>query len=601
MAALPARAPCASVAPAARSPAPASAVPPLRRGPPAPGAPAPWRRSRVRAAAGPMSAAQLETKLSLASSIGKLDLSDCGLEELPAGVCAIDGLEELSLSGNRLRTLPESIGGLTQLKKLGLAGNCLEELPESIGRLTALDGLWLHGNCLRALPDSIGDLGSLSAVNLSGNFLTRLPASIGRLARLESLGLAGNELEALPESIGALSRLQAVSLHGNRLVSLPASFAGLTALQSASLQGNRLASLPEDLSGLASLLTLNVADNALAALPASLAHLPRLAVLVAYGNRLGSLPPGLLAAPALRQAWLEGNPLDAAAVAAAAADVGPLVKALGLDASQVAGLPADAAGRLSAGPLRTSAICPAPSGATHGYLKVAAGPGQAPRAERVLVVAMGSAPGDPNWAGLLRRTREEMEQRGTPGADFDVMYVVDPHRAWYGGGDADGAGLDHYRGAVARAAAEYRGTVTLGDSMGGSACLLMSDLADVSLAFTPQTQLTECSIRPGRPREWLARVGEACRERVAEAGRAGRQVRVLTGSWKHDLDQARFVEDLEGVDLEVFSFDSHRLAKWLDSQGRLAPIVASGIAAAATGERLPSAGTPAGVRLSNLL
>lgn len=47
--------------------------------------------------------------------------------------------------------------------------------------------------------------------------------------------------------------------------------------------------------------------------------------------------------------------------------------------------------------------------------------------------------------------------------------------------------------------------------------------------------------------------------------------------------------------VQVFSLDSHRLAHYLDSQGRLAAIVEEGIAAA-LGMRSPTA-----VRLTNLL
>lgn len=117
-------------------------------------------------------------------------------------------------------------------------------------------------------------------------------------------------------------------------------------------------------------------------------------------------------------------------------------------------------------------------------------------------------------------------------------------------------------------------------------------------------------------------------------------MRVCTGSWQHDLSQARVVEDIPGVDLEVgsaggssvasiekesilrlgqllisrvalalfdcsrhepapclqvFPFDSHRLAKWLDSQGRLEVLVEDAICTAL------GSGRPQRVRLANLL
>ena len=73
------------------------------------------------------------------------------------------------------------------------------------------------------------------------------------------------------------------------------------------------------------------------------------------------------------------------------------------------------------GALRSSATTS--SGSGNG----AVGPGRA----KVLVVSFGSAPGTPNWGGVLSRvgkTAETPEQ-----ADFDVVYIVDPFRSWYQG------------------------------------------------------------------------------------------------------------------------------------------------------------------------
>ena len=49
----------------------------------------------------------------------------------------------------------------------------------------------------------------------------------------------------------------------------------------------------------------------------------------------------------------------------------------------------------------------------------------------MLVVAFGSAPGVPNWAGLLSRMRTSAQD---PAHEcFDVLYVVDPARSWFNG------------------------------------------------------------------------------------------------------------------------------------------------------------------------
>eukprot|EP00967_Tisochrysis_lutea_P063111 scaffold81314_cov21-Tisochrysis_lutea.AAC.1 len=57
----------------------------------------------------------------------------------------------------------------------------------------------------------------------------------------------------------------------------------------------------------------------------------------------------------------------------------------------------------------------------------------------LLVVAFGSAPGTPNWAGLLSRLYKAAQSEAE--RDFDVLCVVDPARSWFGGLDADGGVL----------------------------------------------------------------------------------------------------------------------------------------------------------------
>ncbi len=51
--------------------------------------------------------------------------------------------------------------------------------------------------------------------------------------------------------------------------------------------------------------------------------------------------------------------------------------------------------------------------------------------ERVLVVSFGSAPGVPNWGGLLPRVRKAAQEPAHH--CFDVLYVVDAARSWYSG------------------------------------------------------------------------------------------------------------------------------------------------------------------------
>lgn len=54
------------------------------------------------ASALPQEDASIRVKIMLAESSGRLDLSECGLQAVPAAVFELEGLEELSLAGNQL-------------------------------------------------------------------------------------------------------------------------------------------------------------------------------------------------------------------------------------------------------------------------------------------------------------------------------------------------------------------------------------------------------------------------------------------------------------------------------------------------------------------
>jgi Leucine-rich repeat (LRR) protein len=390
-------------------------------------------------------------------------------------------MQELSLAGNMLRELPEELGGLTSLRKLQLSGNRLKALPDSLCGLSQLEvivflaaqlpslktvahnhattfpqGLWIHGNLLKHLPADFGALGALRTMSAVGNHLEALPESLGALQQLRELELAGNRLRGLPATLGALGALQKLTLNGNALGQLPDALGGLTALSTLALQANELTHLPASIASMAQLKELNLADNRLAALPEG-GLPPALHALWLYGNELSRLPRSILAIPTLRGAcdsdgavsaamtcmlrrvacavdaelWAEANPLGAECVAglvAALARLPPERKlVVGLDTAQAAHVDAEsieAAGKR----LQVAEI----AGAGRGYFKLSRAPGCETSSEgRALVVSFASAPGVPNWGGLLPRVRKAAtspEQEA-----FDILYVVDPERAWYNG------------------------------------------------------------------------------------------------------------------------------------------------------------------------
>lgn len=77
-------------------------------------------------------------KAAAAEKATELDLSELGLEMLPASIGSLVVLQGLDLSYNRLTTLPAWIRRLTRLRSLDLHNNQLTSLPPQIGRLVEL-------------------------------------------------------------------------------------------------------------------------------------------------------------------------------------------------------------------------------------------------------------------------------------------------------------------------------------------------------------------------------------------------------------------------------------------------------------------------------
>lgn len=402
------------------------------------------------------------------------------LESLPGELGALTALTQLSLSGNRLRELPASIGGLVHLQELSCAGNQLQALPSSIGGLAGLSKLHLHGNLLRcdpvlALACAACHLGTMRCwqprafpcVLLAPHPPTH---TIPHPHTMQGAARKRQRADALG---GALPAGQPAPGPPARPAGRPASAAGpvcgrLRPGSSAGIAGG----------GAGAGVAVSLWQPAAPPVPGAAAGgwmgkpggmVGCMGATGASGLGVCASPPqnnqedlalcGLICrpehttdtqAPKLKTLWLEGNPLTPEAVAAL---LGALpssgVTALGLDERQLGQLPlaqrealVEAAGRK----LRVSRAVPAPSGSTSGgggsspgYFKLepapaaasAAGNGSSRPNTEVLVVSFGSAPGTPNWGGLLKKVRaaavDPQEQ------NFDVLYVVDPHRSWYRG------------------------------------------------------------------------------------------------------------------------------------------------------------------------
>uniref|UniRef100_A0A7N0T5M9 Leucine-rich repeat-containing N-terminal plant-type domain-containing protein n=1 Tax=Kalanchoe fedtschenkoi TaxID=63787 RepID=A0A7N0T5M9_KALFE len=190
--------------------------------------------------------------INMLSNLISLDISDCGLAQLPQTLpfFNLTSLTHIDLSGNKfsssmptwlsnassLEVIHISFSGLVgripgiafqnmcSLRIIDLEQNSLKSgLVELIDTLancsnSSMRVLHLQGNRLEEyLPESLGRLRNLNNIDLSFNFLFgSIPTSIGTLANLESINLYDNLMNGtIPESLGQLEGLHYLDIGGS--------------------------------------------------------------------------------------------------------------------------------------------------------------------------------------------------------------------------------------------------------------------------------------------------------------------------------------------------------------------------------------------------
>ncbi|MFA6100310.1 MAG: leucine-rich repeat domain-containing protein [Patescibacteria group bacterium] len=112
-----------------------------------------------------------------------LDLSNQGLENIPASTFDQQNLEELNVSNNRLTSaIQAEIRKLKNLRVLKASNNQMTGVPAEIGQLQNLEVLDLSNNQLTGLPNELANLKKLKTLNLSGNQYSKQDLDIIRQA-----------------------------------------------------------------------------------------------------------------------------------------------------------------------------------------------------------------------------------------------------------------------------------------------------------------------------------------------------------------------------------------------------------------------------------
>ena len=136
------------------------------------------------------------------TGLTRLDLSNCGLTELPPEIGTLSSLEFLNLGKNPLSTLPDTFTGLTSLRILFFLACEFTVVPEILGQMRSLYMLSFKANKVREVPAAALSP-KLGWLILSDNQIERLPDTIGKCTGMRKLLLAGNRLtnEGLPDSM----------------------------------------------------------------------------------------------------------------------------------------------------------------------------------------------------------------------------------------------------------------------------------------------------------------------------------------------------------------------------------------------------------------
>ncbi|PSC70886.1 small GTP-binding [Micractinium conductrix] len=180
-----------------------------------------------------------------------LDLDNC-LEEVPAGLSRLTGLQELLISRDELSytgfEVPAELGKLTALTRLELVRCCSHPLPPELGRLSRLRLLNLEGSDLFETPNNLAHVLSsmvnLEELDLGGCNLLDVPSSLLLLTSLTTLSLDNSfasqawstqTWEDKLSCLGSLHRLMYLELTECDLPVVPRSVAGLRKLETLKL------------------------------------------------------------------------------------------------------------------------------------------------------------------------------------------------------------------------------------------------------------------------------------------------------------------------------------------------------------------------------
>lgn len=225
----------------------------------------------------------------------KLDLSFCGITQIPDFVFKLPKLRELNyLRCNKLQKTPDSFSHLQNIEKLSIYINVKKPSLDGIHRLTALKTLILQGN-IEHLPQSVYEIPNLEHLELFDTRIPTLSADVRKLTKLKKVSIwqplflsddkpVPLHLNEIFEHLSQCKSLKALHLNKNGIQVIPPTISLLQQLQILSAQDNRIVNFPESIYALKNLKALDLGVNQLKEIPKGIGQLTRLKELKLNSN-----------------------------------------------------------------------------------------------------------------------------------------------------------------------------------------------------------------------------------------------------------------------------------------------------------------------------
>lgn len=137
----------------------------------------------------------------LFKEIKNLNLSQCGLKNIPKEITYFKSLIILNLSNNQITSVSAKISKLSKLAILDLSKNQLLSLPAEFASLNKLITLSMHDNQFKQFPDVLLRLPQLKTLNLAFNAIHSFLMTDQDLPAIRKLDISFNQLTQLPQAL----------------------------------------------------------------------------------------------------------------------------------------------------------------------------------------------------------------------------------------------------------------------------------------------------------------------------------------------------------------------------------------------------------------